>query len=240
MLARNLDWFGYSPNVLRPSTMIVRVHGAPAGNYTLVTWPGIFGALTAIAPGRFPLAVNYVQHRTASALWRTLGRGLSGYWPSTWNTGLALEKSRSYPSAFHYLSSEPLLAPIIYSLAGTERGRGVVIERTPDGYALRKLGEGNAVCATNYYVSPNFKNENVDWSDWEPRGFRPDRSYTFLTKKTDNSKVADPDNAIKLLSSPSLLFDFTQHQVVARPRHGMLVVRIPRKRPPRRHRKRNI
>lgn len=51
--ARNLDW-SFRGRLLRKHTSVFKVENAPSGPYTMVGWPGFFGALTAIAPRRSP------------------------------------------------------------------------------------------------------------------------------------------------------------------------------------------
>ena len=53
--ARNLDWWT-EDRVLARLTCVVRVQGAPAGPYELVSWPGFIGALSGLAPGRFAIS----------------------------------------------------------------------------------------------------------------------------------------------------------------------------------------
>ncbi|HEX7489393.1 MAG TPA: hypothetical protein VF341_10830, partial [Anaeromyxobacteraceae bacterium] len=70
--ARNLDW-PFPGALLRRHGCVLRVHGAPAGGYAVVGWPGLVGALTAAAPGRFTVSVNFVRHRRGG-LGRLLAR----------------------------------------------------------------------------------------------------------------------------------------------------------------------
>lgn len=63
--ARNLDW-PFPRGLLRRDLVVTRMRNAPCGDYALVTWPGMFGALTGIAPGRFSVTVNFVEHEDES------------------------------------------------------------------------------------------------------------------------------------------------------------------------------
>ena len=75
--ARNLDW-SFPDELLRTHTTIVRFANARRGSYATVTWPGLFGALTALAPGRFAVTVNYVCHGTDSRPLAVAQRALLG------------------------------------------------------------------------------------------------------------------------------------------------------------------
>ncbi|HEX8909348.1 MAG TPA: hypothetical protein VF805_09090, partial [Anaeromyxobacteraceae bacterium] len=90
--ARNLDW-PFPGDLLRRHGCVLRVHGAPAGGYGVVGWPGLLGALTAVAPGRFTVSVNYVRHRRGG-LGRLLARAAAGALPGSWAVREALERAR--------------------------------------------------------------------------------------------------------------------------------------------------
>ena len=220
--ARNLDWT-LPGRALRDGTTAVHVEGVAVGDYWLVTWPGFFGALTAVAPGRFSVSVNYVkqpQHDTVAAAWQAMG----GAWPVPWAVRHALDSCKSFDQAVRYLRSVPLISPVLFAVAGTKAGEGVVIERGPDDYAVRKM-DGACVTVTNHYQSEAFEDDNLD----------PDELSDMLSPERDAGlranggcrTVRDTAAAFRVLSRSRVILANTQHQVVMGAAQPMLQVRLP-------------
>ena len=161
--ARNLDW-AFPGELLRKHTTVVRFHNGPSGDYSVVTWPGLFGVLTGVAPGRFAITVNYVTHVDQSSLRGILGRALKGYWPVTWAVRQAFDEARDFAAAVRHLKAVPLLAPVLFTVSGVKPDEGVVIEREVDAAIVRKLKDG-AVCVTNHYASRKLSAQNVDLAE---------------------------------------------------------------------------
>lgn len=218
--ARNLDW-DFPGRLLRDHATVVRVSGAPLGDYALVTWPGFLGALTAVAPGRFSVAVNYVRHASHSGPLRLMLGAASGGWPVAWAVRRALDEGRDFAGAVDLLGAIPLLAPVLFSVAGTRSGEGAVIERTPDRQAHRPL-EGASACVTNHYLVEANRSGNVDLSAQDTI-----ERLAALEAAQAGGGVAEPGDALRLLSSPALLREKTQVQVAMRPAEGMLAVQVP-------------
>ncbi|MEI8257970.1 MAG: C45 family peptidase [Deltaproteobacteria bacterium] len=216
--ARNLDW-DFPGELLRRHTSVVRVRNAPAGDYACVTWPGLFGALTGVAPGRFAITVNYVNHAEESSVAGVARRALKGYWPVTWVVRQALDHAKSFDAAVKHLRSAKIIAPVLFTVSGTRSGEGVVIERSAETSAARKLDDGS-VCVTNHYVSRTRRHSNTDLGvlDTEAR-------LEHLHQHAGN--VDDSSGALRLLASKTLLAENTQHQVVMRAADGLLVVKVP-------------
>jgi hypothetical protein len=215
--ARNLDW-AFPGRLLREHTTVVRVTGAPAGNYAMVTWPGFFGGLTAIAPGRFSVTVNFVAQEDDTPA-EAFARALMGYWPVPWAVRAALDECADYASAVALLRTIRLLSPVLFTVAGVRAGEAVVIERSPSGSAVRPLA-GGAVCSTNHYVSPVYGRSTADAQDSQDR-------LTALERSTRSTPPRDPAEAFQVLSRPLFLREETQHQVAMSAATGLLVVRVP-------------
>jgi hypothetical protein len=149
-LLRVLDW---RQSGLGRALIVVWQRG-PAGDFANITWPGFVGVITAMAPGRFAVALN----QPPMASW-----GLSP--PIDWLVGrVGVWRSRdlppahllrqicetcaSYDEARQRLLSTPLCLPALFTLAGTEPGQGCVVERTRHRAAER----GMPVAAANHWV----------------------------------------------------------------------------------------
>lgn len=150
-LARTLDWplDGLGRNVA-----VAAVEGS-AGSYLDVTWPGFVGVATAVAPGRFAVALNQApMQRVTPSCWldwaiariRTFGsRGL----PAGHLLRRVFDTCRTYAEAKAILASMPLCLPAFFALAGAGAGESCVIERTETDCRVR---EGPAAVA-NHWVA---------------------------------------------------------------------------------------
>ncbi len=223
LLARNLDWY-FAGRLLRDHTVAVRVSGGKAGSYALVGWPGFFGALTAVAPGRFAVSVNFVTHASASQLPSALLRALEGSWPVPWAVRLALDEARDFGDVVRRLSRTALLSPVLFTVAGVRQGEAVVIERGPDDYAHRNL-EGGKLLVTNHYRCAEYEDDNVDLDELDTV-----ERLACLQRSLGGSTALEPAEALRLLAHRDLAGPTTQHHVVLGAADGTLVVRVPGRR----------
>ena len=130
-LLRTLDW---PLDGLGRAVCVAKTNGA-AGTYYNVTWPGFAGVATAMAPGRFSVALNQPPMRklTPSHLldWiigRFQMRRAAGL-PPVHLLRLVCDTCPSYAAAREMLENEPLRMPALFSLGGAAPGEGCVIER---------------------------------------------------------------------------------------------------------------
>lgn len=169
-LARTLDW--PFPGLGRHAG-IVRLSG-PAGDYASVAWPGYVGALTAMAPGRFAIAINQAPmwRRTRHRRLRPfdLAANAIGTWrlrhmPPDHLVRQVMEQGTDFAAARAMLETTPLARPVIFTLVGTRADEACVIERTETSFATRT-------------------HDTVTANDWlEPRATWEGRvaSHLFLT-----------------------------------------------------------
>ena len=150
-LLRVLDWKlgGLGRN------LVVAWQRGPAGDFANLTWPGYVGVVTAVAPGRFAVAINQPPMTSWSdilpidwaidrvRLWHS--RDL----PPGHLLRRACETCSDYAAAKRLLSKEPLCHPAFFILAGVTPGQGCIIERHPDGIAIREMPAAIA----NHWVS---------------------------------------------------------------------------------------
>jgi hypothetical protein len=115
--------------------LVVSRRAGPAGPWFEVTWPGLAGATTALAPGRFSGALIHAP-RPAPRLRLTGGLRLERW--RLWRSARAhpapllrraFDECASFDDAMDLLSDTPLSGPAIYTLAGADGASGVVIER---------------------------------------------------------------------------------------------------------------
>lgn len=150
-LLRTLDWplAGLGRNVV-----VAKVEGA-AGIYFNVTWPGFVGTLTAMAPGRFCVAINQPPMRRHTHSHRVdwmvnrIGMWHKGGLPPVHLLRRVFDQCRTYEEAKRELSETHLCQPAFFSLSGLKAQEGCVIERTENRSAIRPA----PVAAANHWVA---------------------------------------------------------------------------------------
>jgi hypothetical protein len=149
-MLRVLDWdlagLGAQLCVFRQS--------GPAGEWLNLGWPGFVGAITALAPGRFGIAINQppLPERALARAARDAGSnslGLAVDWlatrPERWRhrglppahlLRLVCDTAPDYAAALAMLRDTPVAAGTIFSLAGIKPGEAAVIERAEASHAV--------------------------------------------------------------------------------------------------------
>jgi hypothetical protein len=154
VMLRVLDW--ELPGL--GETLAVIRQAGPAGEWWHVGWPGLAGAITALAPGRFAVAINQppLPLTRLGAAARRVGAGFGGLiadWvaarPAAWRSRvlppahllrIVADDAPDYAAALQRLRETPVAAAAAFSLVGTRPGEAVVIERTQDRHAVRSAG----------------------------------------------------------------------------------------------------
>jgi hypothetical protein len=162
VMLRVLDWL---QDGLGETLCVIRQAG-PAGSWLHLGWPGLAGVITALAPGRFGAAINQppLPLTRIGAAARARGFGLAGMvadWaasrPATWRSRalppahllrLVCDTAPDFEAALAMLRDTPVAAPVAFTLAGTRPGEAAVIERSPEGHALRR---GPQVAVANHW-----------------------------------------------------------------------------------------
>lgn len=154
-LLRVLDW--PFPELGR-QLMAVRQSGR-AGDFCNLTWPGLSGVFTAMAPGRFSAALN-------QAPMRRHGLPFLGDWaknrravereqglPPSHLLRQVFEQAKNYEEARQMLSDTRIALPCIFVLAGMGAGEGCVIERLENTSEVSELGARQQLVAANHFTS---------------------------------------------------------------------------------------
>lgn len=166
-MLRVLDW--PFPHIGRH--MVVALQSGKAGDFYNVTWPGMAGVFTGMAPGRFSAALH-------QAPMRKHGRGLVGDWlinrimagresglPPAHLLRQAFERAGDYRAAKAMLTKTPIAVPAIFVLSGVEPGQGCIIERTENDARVEELSAGLQVTAANQFNS----DLSAQGDGWRPR-----------------------------------------------------------------------
>jgi hypothetical protein len=208
-MLRTLDWPFHG---VGRHALVARQEG-PAGLFLNITWPGFVGVVTAMAPGRFALAINQAPlvrrgYLPLAADWMAnrvqvfRSRAL----PPVHVARQAMESCRSYEEAKEMLETTPIALPALFSLAGTDGKQGCVIERTE----TRAWVHPAPAAATNHWLTQGLKGR--------PRGVDSRRRHRLM-----NGLSRLPAEGFEWLVEPILNKD-TRLSVVANAMAGTLLV----------------
>jgi hypothetical protein len=131
-LLRSLDW----PFDGLGCHLVVARHESPPGAWLNVTWPGLVGVYTGLAPGRFGAAINQPPLRRrvgllpADWLIDRIGVWRSRALPPSHLLRRVFETCATYAEARAALVATPICLPAFFSLSGMGAGQGCIIERT--------------------------------------------------------------------------------------------------------------
>jgi hypothetical protein len=208
-MLRTLDWpfHGVGRRVL-----VARQEGL-AGPYLNVTWPGFVGVVTAMAPGRFALAINQAPlvrrgYLPLAADWfaNRVRVFRSRHLPPAHLARQAMESCRSYEEAKELLETTPIALPAFFSLAGAGSREGCVIERTE----TRAWVHPAPAAAANHWLTQGLKGR--------PRGVDSRRRHRLM-----NGLSRLPAEGFDWMVEPILNKD-TRLSLVANAAAGMLLV----------------
>lgn len=208
-LVRVLDW--KTPGLGR-HVLAARVT-ARAGRYVTMTWPGYTGVLTALAPGRFSVALNQAPMRKATGFfyldWAANRRRV---WSMPHPTPAHLlrsvcDEASSFNDAVSRLASGPISTPAIYSIAGLRPDETAIIERTE---TEARVHHGPQVAANHWHAH--------GWTGHPRGGDSAGRAAMMHTVSTDL------DGSFAWLRPP-ILNERTRLVMIADAQSGNLVAR---------------
>ncbi|WP_142849934.1 hypothetical protein [Telmatospirillum sp. J64-1] len=212
-MLRTLDWNfrGLGENLL-----VHRTEG-PAGAYYSVTWPGFAGVLTAMAPGRFSVAINQPRHRYPEmpllGEWAQQKRHFlaSRALPGAHLLRRVCEQARDFDEAVAMLRDTPIPVPIFFTVSGLHPDQGCIIERMPDTAALHY---GEVICANHW--------QSLDDKARRRAARRPFVQHSTARREALAAMAALPDGFDWL--QPPVLCTRTRVAVVANAARGKLMV----------------
>lgn len=204
-LLRTLDW----PFDSLGRNLVVTRHDTEKGPYYNVTWPGFLGVITALAPGRFAVAINQAPIPKHGPAW------LPYPWFLDWLISrartffsnrmapahllrLVFEDCASFAEAQKRLAETPVALPVFFTITGTEEGEAVVIERFETSAVVH---EDDPVVA-NHWLTPG--------QEGKPRGRESRRRLANLAKhdlRADwdfdwlSEPVLNPDTRLALIAN---------------------------------------
>ncbi len=221
-LLRTLDWpltgLGRHVAVLRTE--------APAGPVWSATWPGFSGTLTALAPGRFAVALNQVKSwhgRLPQVLaWpvKALRQWRSPHLPPAHLLRQVCETAPDYATAVRRLAETPVCQPVLFSIVGTAPDQGCVIERGRTGAFIHAA----PVACANHWRFPGLKGRHPG-----PLARADDRSAYVQASRSRldamTRRMTDENGDMPLAwLSPPILTDDTRLACVLRPTPASLTL----------------
>ena len=154
-LLRTLDW----PFPGLGEHLVVCRENGIAGDYYNITWPGLVGVFTAMAPSRFSLAINQapVLQKTGNVVadWmlNRLGVKYHGGLPPAHLARYVCEHAENYDKALEMLIHTPICMPAIFTLTGIHPHEGCIVERQEKEAYLRPLtSRGEPLSTANHWV----------------------------------------------------------------------------------------
>jgi hypothetical protein len=142
IMTRVLDWDleGLGAN------LIASRRQGPSGNWVDIGWPGFVGSMTAVAKGRFAIAINQPP-LPLSAIGKSIyaylpGMGMISDWlaerPARWKSDSlppahllrkVMDEAVDFEQAVAWLSTTPISSPAFFTVSGIKEGQSCVIER---------------------------------------------------------------------------------------------------------------
>lgn len=208
--ARNLDWWT-ELDILSRFTMLAHFAGAPAGRFSVVTWPGFLGAFSAIAPGRFTVTLNAVSSNEPASL----------SIPVPMLIRSVLENAATFDDAVTALATTPIVSDCMLLLTGTEQGEMVVIERTPTKHAIRRP-ENGCIIVTNDYIL--LADETAAATGGELESTSGDR-FECVQSQLRTGRPGSVAECLPILRDASVQMDITVQQMAFSAATGEYIVR---------------
>jgi hypothetical protein len=222
---RCLDWPLRS---MGPATAKFRFRRG-AREFVAVSVPGCVGVLSGMVPGGYSVTINWAP----PAAFPTFEFGPAFLLRDT------LETCDTFDDAVRLLSETTLSTSVFYTVCGVERGQACIIERTPQGAAVRRpLGSPPAeppsadslLVQANHHVAECYAANNADIAKDPPEDlFSLEGSRKRARRLADSlaniSSAADLETVAAALNTESVLNTDTCQQMAFQPETGELHLR---------------
>ena len=252
---RSMDW---DMPELQPLTIEVDFIRNGHFIHRATTWAGYVGVLTGVRHQGFSISVNYRRTELGatqsgiSGILHNLTRGAAGHWPVSFLIREIMETETDFHSAVNALQLSELMAPVYLTVAGTQKGQGVVLTRdreagavlggcvsaslvpagtattfegTSSNSAAVAAGTASFIVQTNMDMWRCFEDDESD--DWQDICDSRERSrYAVAALESCAENAATMNDLWLLLSvSPCKAHD-TVYTTAMIPRTGELVTRV--------------
>lgn len=222
---RNLDWPAKS---LGKSTIGIKMR-SPVGDYFSISFPGFFGVLTAVAPGRFSVSINWAP--PSDELW-FLNKNPS----PPFYLRHVMETAKTFDDAVRMLSEAHLSCSVFFTVCGTKKEEAAVVEVTALDHTVSKYrssvrylrGEAQIVQG-NHFQSGKFEALNESLSEDNDGlyvitdSLRRVKKLSAAIRKQGKEKASD---FLKMLSAYPVSHEETLQKVVMHPGKGLIKVMV--------------
>jgi hypothetical protein len=212
-LMRTLDW---RQRGLGTHVLVARRAGQ-VGDGLDVTWAGAVGSFTAMAPGRFAVAINQPPMRRRALMpmpldWLMNRRSFFATvgLPPAHLLRCVVETAADFEAACTMLATGRLVMPAFFTLVGTKPGEVAVIERTEMHGTVHRDA---SLCIANHWLTENYATA---------RGRRP-RNPTSHARQARLTALSAAAPGLEWIVPP-ILDPTTRLGVVANPAAGTMVV----------------
>lgn len=120
-------------------------------NFTIIGITGFVGALTGVVPGGYSVSINQAPASEPPGF---------DFGPS-FLVREVLETCGTYDEAVYALKHTPVAAPVFFTVCGTERGQGCVIERRRREHRIRRM-TGAVLVQANHHIAPSWRGYRYD------------------------------------------------------------------------------
>jgi hypothetical protein len=209
---RTMDW----PLMeLKKLTIQINFQKENKTQYSVITWAGYIGALTAMKPGLCSISLNYRQ--TTGSLFQNVKNLTKGYWPAGYLIRHVMEHNMNYAQILDHLTQSNLVAPCYIIVCGLESDQCVNIVRDRESFKVYKMHQDKIV-QTN--IDPEeFKTLDILYSVERNR---------IATKLIDElkEKKKKSDDLFKTFDVKPIINSESIYVCVMKPKTGSLQVRI--------------
>jgi predicted choloylglycine hydrolase len=216
VLARNLDWD--DKDELKDLTVIVNYKARLRKNsFKTVAYPGLSSVFSGVKKGAFAITLNMVESSD-----KEIDQ------PATFLIRKVLENAEDFDQAVKMLSEEPILSDCLLMVVGVNNGEMVVIERTPNRYAIRYPENDFLVVTNDYRKLKESKGGNSSGADLHDILGSACTRYDGAVRCLKEKLPETPADAYDILSDPDVFFGkITDQQMVMCPATGFIDARYP-------------
>ena len=207
---RNLDW---PVEALGPATVLLDYTRGGATAFVAVGVVGLVGVLSGMVPGEYSVSLNWAPPTS-------LPKARIG---PAFLLRQVLEECDTFADAVSMLSTTRLATSAFFMVCGRTNEQAVVVERTPNKYAVRRSG-GRVMAQANHFETREFKRYNA-CGNQNSRADSIDRAYQLLCAMSEfeGSRVG-AESAAGFLDEDPILNDETVQQMVFTPRDSKMLV----------------
>ena len=179
----------------------------------IVGFAGFHGAASGMVNGKFSLSLNWAPPDPDLSLMRSAGMS------PPFLVRHILEHATSYAEAKEMLTRTELSCPALFTLCGSRKGQGCLVERTTDEYGVIEF-KGSPITQTNHFQYKGFveRNEtNTHEGDIFETEFSEHRARKLKKGLTKSDKALSLEAYRKPLTVGDVQSEITYQQMVFLP-----------------------